>query len=133
AMNHEAAGAGRDHVKVDLRRKARGLVEHHVAVARKAACIEGAIGQLRPDDEVVEAVAVDVASRGYRIAGLIVGILAVDDKAAGPGGHIHQIDRHVFRSLKRLVTGHCHRSFEYKWMDQHPARRWEYRSTWPAA
>ena len=28
----------------------------------------------------------------------IVRVLAMDDEAAGPGGHIHQIDRHALRS-----------------------------------
>ena len=101
AMDDEAAVAGRDRGEVDLGREAGGLSEHHVAVACIAACIAGPTAGKCPDDEVVEAVAVDVASRGYRRAGPVTHILAMDDEAAGPGGHIHQIDRHALRSLFR--------------------------------
>ena len=69
AMDDEAAVAGGDCGEVDLRREARGLAEHHVAVARIGACVAGAVAIHSPDDQVVEAVAVDVAGRGYRTAG----------------------------------------------------------------
>jgi hypothetical protein len=101
AMDDEAAVTGRDRGEVDLGRKAGGLAEHHVAVACIAACIAGATAALCPDDEVVEAVAVDVAGRGYRRAGPVTHVLAMDDEAADPGGHIHQIDRHLLRSPDR--------------------------------
>src|SRR4051794_23572261 len=97
-MDDKAAIAGRDRGEVDLRREARGLPEHHVAVARAGAGGAGTVAVQSSDDDVVEAVAVDVAGRGYRIAGVIARVLAMDDEAADPGGHIHQIDRHVFRS-----------------------------------
>src|SRR5262245_9429714 len=93
AMDDEAAVAGRDRGEVDLRCKARGFAEHDVAVARKVAGVAGAIAKVCPDDEVVEAVAVDVTRRGHP-TGAIVGILAMDDEAAGPGSHIREIDRH---------------------------------------
>src|SRR5262245_51497627 len=93
AMDDEAAVAGRDRGEVDLRRKARGFAEHHVAVARKVAGVAGAIAKVCPDDEVVEAVAVDVTRRGHP-TGAIAGILAMNDEAAGPGGHIRGHDRH---------------------------------------
>ena len=101
AMDHEAAVAGRDCGEVDLRRKGAGVAEHDIAVARLGAGVAGPTAGKCPDDEVVEAVAVDVASRGYRRAGPVTHILAMDDEAAGPGGHIHQIDRHALRSLFR--------------------------------
>ena len=66
AMDDEAAVAGRDRGEVDLRRKAAGVAEHHVAVAGIVACVAGAVAVECPDDEVVEAVAVDVAGRGDR-------------------------------------------------------------------
>ena len=97
-MDDEAAVTGRDRGEVYLRRKPRRLAEHYIAVACVDACIAGAIAAICPDDEVIEAVAVDVPGRGHRIAGAIARILAMDDEAAGPGGHIHQIDRHVLRS-----------------------------------
>ena len=109
-MDDEAAVAGRDRGEVDLRREAGGLAEHHVAVACAGAGVAGTVAVESPDDEVVEAVAVDVARRGYRIAGPVARVLAMDDEAAGPGGHIHQIDRHALRSASHLireVTAHA--------------------------
>ena len=47
-MDDEAAVAGRDRGKVDLRRKVAGVAEHHVAVARIVACIAGAIARPAP-------------------------------------------------------------------------------------
>src|SRR5262245_2101589 len=99
AMDDEAAVAGSDRGEVDLRREAGGLAERHVAVACAVPGVAGTVAVLSPDDDVVEAVAVDVPRRGHRIAGLIARVLAVDDEAARPGGHIHQIDRHVLRSV----------------------------------
>jgi hypothetical protein len=63
AMDDEAAVAGRDRGEVDLGREARGLAEHHVAIARTFAGVAGSVAKGCPDDEVVEAVAVDVAGR----------------------------------------------------------------------
>ena len=69
-MDDEAAVAGRERGEIDLGRKAAGVAEHHVAVAR-IACVAGAVAIMRPDDQVVEAVAIDVAGRGDRNAGLV--------------------------------------------------------------
>src|SRR5262245_58802384 len=99
AMDDEAAVAGRDRAEVDLRRKPRGLAEHHVAVACAGAGVVGTVAVQGSDDDVVEAVAVEIAGRGDRIAGVIARVLAMNDEAAGAGGHIHQIDRHVLRSV----------------------------------
>ena len=92
AMDDEAAVAGRDRGEVELRRKAAGVAEHHVAVARLVACVAGAVGDRSPDDQVVEAVAVDVAGRGDRIAGLIARVLAMDDEAAVAGSDRGEVD-----------------------------------------
>ena len=70
-----------------------GRAEQHVALAGLDAGTAGAIAIRRPDDEVVEAVAVDVAGRGDRNAGLIAVVLdvagpvvlALDDEAAVAG------------------------------------------------
>ena len=106
AMDDEAPVAGRDRGEVDLRRKPRGLAEHHVAVACAGAGVAGTVAVESSDDDVVEAVAVDVPGRGYRIAGVIARVLAMDDEAAGPGGYIHQIDRHaLLLRFARLITG----------------------------
>ena len=98
AMEHEAPVAGRDCGEVDVRGKPRGLAEHHVAVACAGAGVAGTVAVESSDDDVVEAVAVDVPGRGYRIAGVIARVLAMDDEAPDSGGYIHQIDRHVLRS-----------------------------------
>jgi hypothetical protein len=55
--------AGRDRGEVDLRRKPRGLAEHHVAVPRTGPCVAGTVAARSPDNEVVEAVAVDVPEK----------------------------------------------------------------------
>ena len=86
AMDDEAAVAARERGEVDLRRKAAGVAEHHVAVAGIVACVAGAVAVGCPDDEVVEAVAVDVARRGDRNAGVVARILAMDHEAAVAGG-----------------------------------------------
>src|SRR5262245_33752657 len=92
-MDDEAAGAACDGGEVDLRRKARGLAEHDVAVARTGACVARTVTAVCPDDQVVEAVAVDVAGRGYGLAGPIVRILAMDDEAAVTGRDHGEVDR----------------------------------------
>src|SRR4029453_19373166 len=84
AMDDEAAVAGRDRGEVDRRRKGAGVAEHHVGVACIVACVAGATATSCPDDEVIEAVAVDVAGRGDRKAGLVVHVLAMDDEAPLP-------------------------------------------------
>ena len=69
-----------------------GGAEQHVAVAGKVACVAGAVGRRSPDDEVVEAVAVDVAGRGDRLAGQIVDVLPVDDEPADAGRNVGEVD-----------------------------------------
>src|SRR5262245_27613464 len=91
-MDDEAAVAGRHRGEVDLRRKARCLAEHDVTVARKVAGVAGAVAAVCPDDEIVEAVAIDVASRGYRTAGFIARLLAIDHEAAVAGRHRGEVD-----------------------------------------
>src|SRR3954454_6694273 len=103
-MDDEAAVAGRDRGEVDLRRETGGLAEHHVAVARSVARVAGSIAKLGSDNEVVEAVAVDVAGRGYPTAGYIGGILAVDDEAAVAGRDRGQVD--LRREARRLAEHH---------------------------
>ena len=64
AAELEAVGAV-ERREVDIGGEARGLAEHHIARAGKAAVRVGAVGA---DDHVGEAVAVDVAGRGDRAA-----------------------------------------------------------------
>ena len=100
AMDDEFAVAGRDRGEVDLGREARGLAEHHVAVASTCAGVAGAVAKGCPDDEVVEAVAVDVAGRRYPDAGNIGGVLAMDDESAVASRDRGEVDlRHKARRL----------------------------------
>jgi hypothetical protein len=64
-----------------LRRPSRTF---HIAVAGVVARVAGATATISADDEIVEAVAVDVAGRRYGIAGSVVHILPMDDKAVEP-------------------------------------------------
>src|SRR5262249_17841348 len=92
-MDDEAAVAGRDRGKVDLRRKVTGVPEDHEAIdPGRGGGVAGAIAVGSPDDEVIETVAVDVAGRGYRRAGLIAHILPVDDEAAIAGSDRGKVD-----------------------------------------
>ena len=94
-MDHEAADACGDIQEVDRGAEAACLAEHHIAVAGSVARSRryaGTVGTGRPDDEVVEAVAVDVACGGDRKAGLIARIFPVDHEPAQAGGR-HEIDR----------------------------------------
>src|SRR5262245_46025660 len=101
AMDDEAPGAGRDHGEVDFGREAGGLAEHYVAVAGIGACVSGAVAPICSDDHVVEAVAVDVAGRGYRIAREVIDLLAMDDEAAVAGRDRGEVD------LRRQGAGHA--------------------------
>ena len=76
--------AGGDGGEVDRGAEAAGLAEHHIAVAGTSRAVAGAVGAMRPDDQVVEAVAVDVAGRGDRASRNVVRLLALDDEAAVP-------------------------------------------------
>ena len=106
AMDDEATVAARHRGEVDLCREAGGLAEHHITVARPSACVARPVAARSPDDEIVEAVAVDVPGRGHRPSRPIVRILAMDDEAAGPGGYIHQIDRHaLLLRFAHLIRG----------------------------
>ena len=98
AMDHEAAVAGRDCGEVDLRRKGAGVAEHDIAVARLGAGVAGR-RRLCSDDEIVEAVAVNVAGQGHRPAGEIVRILAMDDEAAVAARDRSKVD------LRRKAAG----------------------------
>ena len=94
-MNDKAAVARRDAGEVDLGGETAGLAEHHIAVAGIAKCVAGAVAIWGPDDQVVEAVAVDVAGRGDRSAGEIARVLPVDDKAADARCDVDKIDGHA--------------------------------------
>ena len=72
------AGAAIEARKREIRAPPRGLAEHHVALAGSAA---GGIGGPGPDDQVAEAVAVDIAGSRHRRARLIRGGSTVDAEA----------------------------------------------------
>src|SRR5262245_14154059 len=103
-MDDEAAAAGRHRGEVDLGRKAGGLAEYHIAVAGTVARVAGAVAARCPDDQVVEAVAVDIAGRGHRAASVIARILAMDDEAARAGRDRGEVD--LRRKAGRLAEYH---------------------------
>ena len=79
--------AGRERREVDHlparavdRAEARRLAEHHIGLAGIVAAVVAAV---RPDDQVGEAVAVDVARRGDAVAGVVARRIALDDEAVG--------------------------------------------------
>ena len=65
------------------------MPEHHIGRAGHgaAAAVAGSA-----DDQVVDAVAIDVARRRHRAAGVVACVLALDLEAAGAGGDVVEID-----------------------------------------
>jgi len=78
SVDHEAAVAIGDCREVDGR--AAGLAEDDIAAPGIAASRGVAVG--RSDDQVGQAVAIDVAGRGHTIAAEVKRTLTVDDEAA---------------------------------------------------
>ncbi len=96
AVDHEAANAGGNVHKIDCRPEPAGFSEHHIAVAGIGARSRrraGTVGRARSNDNVVEAVAIDVPGRGNRLACPIERIHAVDHESADARFDVHQIDR----------------------------------------
>ena len=61
-----------------VRAEAPARAEHHIGLARRGAAI---VSKTRPDDEILEAVAIDVPRRGNADAGPVTGRIALDDEA----------------------------------------------------
>jgi len=76
-----------------LRPAGAGLAEDDVAAPGRAA--GGGIGVGRADDQVVQSVAVDVASGGDTEAAAVVRTLAVDDEATAAIGDRGEVDGSV--------------------------------------
>ncbi len=89
AVDHKTAGARRDRGKIDS--APRAPAEHYVAAPGIAA--GGGVAQERPDDQVGQAVAVDIACADNAVAAPVIPSLAVDYKAAGVGCDCGQVDR----------------------------------------
>ena len=109
----EAAAAESDVVEVHCRKAAR-LAEHHVGRPGTEATLIVAAG---PDDQIVVAVAIDVARRGHRFrvsGGQIAHILANDLKAVAalkgaqikPDGDHDDIAFHQQRCQALFIAGH---------------------------
>ena len=86
AAELEAVGAV-EGGEVEVGGEARGLAEHHVA---RPGIGSVRIGTAGADDQVVEAVAIDVAGRGDREAALVIGRHAAELEAVGAveGGEV---------------------------------------------
>ena len=89
SVDHEPAGARRHRRQVD--RGGPGLAEHHVAAPGAAA--SGRIAFRRSDDQVGEAVAVDIAGARHAVTAVVERTLAIDDEAAGACRNRRQVDR----------------------------------------
>ena len=87
AIDHEAACARSNSAEVD--RYTGAAAEHHVAAAGHVAA--GWVAQVRPDDQVSQAVAVDVASARHAPAALVKRALAVDHEAACAGSDCAEV------------------------------------------
>src|SRR5262249_10890511 len=103
AMEDEAALPRRHGGEVDGGGEAVGLAEHHVAVAGIDLRIGSAVGVLRADDQVAEAIAVHIAGGGNRGAGIILRVLAMDDEAALTCGHVAEVNGSVPRWHGRFL------------------------------
>jgi hypothetical protein len=97
AVDDEAAVAGGDRRQLDG--AAAALAEDQIAAPGVGAMRRMAI--VRPDDQVGEAVAVEVAGRRDTVATGVVGTLAVDDEAAAAVGDRREVDGVSCRSCRR--------------------------------
>ena len=80
AVEAEAVGAVEAR-EIERGGKARSLAEHHIALARIG--VPARIGARGADQDVVEAVAIDVPRRGDGLAAAVTGIDAVEAEAVG--------------------------------------------------
>ena len=88
AIDHEAAAAASDAGEVDG--ICAGFTEDHIGAAGIAA--GGRIGFMGPDDQIGEAIAVDITGTGHAVAALIAGDLAIDHEAAHTSGNRREVD-----------------------------------------
>ncbi len=98
AVDDKAAGAGRDRRQVD--RRSRRLAEHHIAAPGTAPGSRVAVP--RPDNQISQTIAIDIAGTGHTGAAIVNRTMAVDDKAAGTAGDRRQI----YRRGRRLAKHH---------------------------
>ena len=89
AVDDKATRAARHGAEVDG--GARSLTKHHIT----APAVGGTSGvaAVGTDDQVVQTIAVDVASRTHRDATVVGCCLAIDDKAAATPCNVGQVDR----------------------------------------
>ena len=92
ALEREAAIARRDGGEVDAGAKPARLAKHHIALTRLGRGGPRRAGIAGADDEIVEAIAIDVARRGDGNSGERVGVLAAHDETARAGGDGGEID-----------------------------------------
>src|SRR4051794_27944313 len=89
-LDAKAAGSRGDQVEVDRRGERAGMAEHHVGRTGSAAAVAVVRGA---DEQVADAVTIDVARRGYRPPGTIAVALAPDLEAAAAAGDGVEVDR----------------------------------------
>ena len=106
AIDHKAAAAGGNRAQVN--RHATARAEHHIAAPRAAAA--GRVSLRCPDDQVGQAIAVDIARTRHAPAALVARALAVDHKAAVAGSDRAKLDRRQRGGLHSAgqAIGHQH-------------------------
>ena len=120
-MDDKATRAGSDGGKVNRRTPAGCLAKHHIAVAGTELRIARREAPVRSNDEIREAITIDIPGRGHRPAGSVTGILPMDDKATRTGGDSGKVNRRtpagclakhhiavagtVFRIARRVAVG----------------------------
>ena len=87
AVDHEAAGARSDRAEVDGCTGA--AAQHHIAATGIGA--GGRVAEGRSDDQVGQAVAVDISRARHPEAALVTRALAVDHEAACAGCHCAEV------------------------------------------
>ena len=99
-VDHEAARACGHHA--ELHGCTAALAEHDIAAPRVGTGCGVAVG--RADDQVGQAVAVDIAGTSHTPAAVVTGTLPIDDKAARPAGHRAEVDGRARRGAKHHVA-----------------------------
>ena len=88
----EPADAGRDRRELDARAEARGPAKHHIGFTGIVRGVELTIRMVRADDQVINAIAVDVTRRGDGDPRQIVVVDAAQDETARTGRDGGQVD-----------------------------------------
>ena len=102
AVDHKTTRARGHRAQVDCR--AAGLAKHHIAAPGAEHRCGARIAIRRADDQVGQAVTVDITCTRHTPAAVVTGTLPIDDKAARPAGHRAEVDGRARRGAKHHVA-----------------------------